>query len=121
MPWPVVDVLAWPAVVVASWVALAPPALVTGAALLTGADTFGAGVGAVEVFFWGLAALHPKINSTSNAVGCLREKVLRAFEELAQNGRGVGRTTQRADFLSCLAARNRALCASNVFTKSSKY
>ena len=34
------------------------------------------------------------------------------FEELAQNGRGVNRATQRAsEFLCCLVARIRALCA----------
>jgi hypothetical protein len=38
---------------------------------------------------------------------------MKVFEELAQNGHGIGRAAQRADvFLSCLAARIRALCAS---------
>jgi hypothetical protein len=34
------------------------------------------------------------------------------LEKLAQNGRGVKRATQRAgEFLCCMAARIRALCA----------
>ncbi len=36
-----------------------------------------------------------------------------AIEELAQNGRGIKRASLRSgDFLDCLAARSRALCAS---------